>query len=72
MPSRRVVAVATFMACSRAASAQTPTVGVGEFFQTLYRPVAQDVQANGGPPLTLTSFGSAFVLTGLLIAEVTP
>ena len=70
MPSRRVVVVATFMACSRAASAQTPTVGVGEFFQTLYRPVAQDVQANGGPPLTLTSFGSAFVLTGLLIAEV--
>lgn len=69
----RVAAFFTLTVLARAAGAQTPatpTVGVEEFFQTLYRPLVQDVQANGGPPLTLVSFGSAYVLTGLLIAEV--
>jgi hypothetical protein len=65
-----IVALTLLAGAASAQTPATPTVGVEAFFQTLYRPAIQDVQANGGPTLTLESFGGAFVLTGLLISEV--
>jgi hypothetical protein len=52
MSYRRVVVavIVTLTVLARVAAAQTPatTVGVGQFFRTLYSPATRDAQANGG------------------------
>src|SRR5688500_19871800 len=72
MTHRRIVTAVTvtLTVLARAAGAQTTTVGVGEFFRTLYAPATRDVQSNGGPPLTAGSYGGALVLNSLLVAEI--
>jgi len=73
LPCRCVVALTASLCLPRITSAQTsaqPTVDYGQFWNTLYAPVNQAIRLNGGPAsLELTTYGSAVLLSGLLVAQ---
>ena len=70
---RAAMLIVVLIAVVRVASAQAPpptTVEATDFIQTLYRPLVQDVQANGGPTVLVASFVTARELHTHLTAEI--
>jgi hypothetical protein len=71
----RVVAAAIVLLTASASDARgqtprPPPVVYARFFETLYAPFTQDVRANGGPALLVSSYGGASALNGLLVAQI--